>query len=814
MMWVAGQFLELAKAAQSKQDLRLVLLSLISTMIKHADSPRFYDDLRADIGMYEEIFSVFCEKILQIFTQGDILDCTFLYLAFIAPESSAGDDRFSPFIHSAQKLLDSNLSQEEAIMLAELGAIARVLANPAHQNLSFFTHTKQEIQAKTTIYTDNESKKLAKLDSGDSGGYCDDDGVAFFLANIMQTNIAGTSGMGAGRAAEFLIELFSIPCVGFLYIKSCVDRALSQAKSPIIMRNICNWQLHILWNAKNLFNNPNWLSLYDVWKRTLYDALAGLDRAISQAELETNQNLDSGVFASSAAPSADARVEADSMLELALYLQFFIYHMCGNSFRSQEQWRAFNVEISQYASAQYARYAQAFLPPFPKASTQKSGEREDERIIIGILRDRLVENSPFKVEYSLIKNLLASPEFTQHYEIKIYCMSLLEKSENNPETIAKIAALGIETIDIGLAFNRAEFYNSHLQKALALREIMLKDEVAMLISPNNGYGISDFLLASRCAQIQAFWSHGNYVYDVAGIDARLTHICNNQKHITHRGFSFYGIPVQMDRSFYNPKVPQELIANTRACYVDSSAKQPLYLFGVIGRLVKIDSLPYLEAVCALLERHSNWRFLACGLGNEGEIKQKISQINPQLLPRFFFSGYVDSAVYGHILDFWVDSFPMEQGESRIEYVAKGRGLSLRYYTMSAKELESTLGEQLASTQETIEMIIDECKSTKNSDTKAEQLESTIELARALDSGLFSDFASYRELALGFARETSAFSVAEYVEKATHIMRLCELDSNEYARKVAIQSAIHAMNSEIKARLGVEYFLAFAREHLV
>ena len=792
MVGTAGQFLELAKAAQSKQDLRMVLLSLISSLVKDTDSPRFYDNLRTDIGVYEEIFGTFCEKILQIFIQGDILDCVFLYLAFIAPENRASDDRFLPFIRSAQKLLDSNPSQEEAIMLAELGAIARVLANPACQNLSFFKHISQEIQIKNPIYTDNKPKKLVKLDSVDSGEYCDDDGVAFFLSNIIQTNIESSSGMGVARAAEFLIEFFSIPHIGFSYIKSCVNRALSQANYPITTRNICNWQLHILWNAKNLFNNREWLRLYPVWREQFYAALEQVAQALRDID-----------------DSTDVSPALAQWLDLALYLQFFIYHICGNSFSKQEQWQEFNTEISQYAVPIYAEFAAKFLPHLPKPSLSTN-----KRKIIGILRDRIVENSPFKVEYSLIKNLLASPEFTQHYEIKIYCMSLIEKSENNPQAIAKFAALGVETIDIGLGFNKAGFYNSHLQKALALREIMCRDEVAMLISPNNGYGISDFLLASRCAGVQVFWTHGNFVYDVSGIDARLTHICNNQKHITHSGFSFCGIPVQMDRSFYNPNIPQELIANTRACYVDSSAKQPVYLFGVIGRLVKIDSLAYLRSICAILEQNPHWSFLACGLGNEGEIKQKISQINPQLLPRFFFSGYVDSAVYGHILDFWADSFPMEQGESRIEYVAKGRGLSLRYYTMSAKELESTFAHQLDETRGIIEAIIDECRCANSGGEKVDSRgENSALLHNALESTFFSDFASYKECVLEFTRETSAFSEAEYVEKATHIMRLCELDPSEYARKIAIQSAIHAVNSEIKARLGVEYFLAFAREHL-
>lgn len=776
MMVEHSRFLGLMENAHTKQDLRMLLLSIVAHLLKSYSAQDISTSLSANLAIYEKIFESFRTKILQIFTQGDILDCGFLYLAFIAPKSLGADERFKPFIESVQKLLATQPSQEEYIMLIELGAIARVLANPSQQNLSFFN-------TNTDKYDNLCEKSLDNLDN---------DGVMFFLSRIMCASIDGIS---AGRCGEFLLELFSIQEIGVSCVRPAIIQAYAQAhlssQAPLLVRNICNWQLHILWNAKNLFNNREWLSLYPVWREQFY---AALEQAAQMLRKIHNSN---------AMPPALAQ-----WLDLALYLQFFIYHICGNSFSKQEQWQEFNTEISQYAVPIYREFAAKFLPYLPKSSPSTN-----KRKIIGILRDRIVENSPFKVEYSLIKNLLASPEFTQHYEIKIYCMSLIEKSENNPQAIAKLAKLGIETIDIGLGFNKAGFYNSHLQKALALREIMLRDEVAMLISPNNGYGISDFLLASRCARVQVFWTHGNFVYDISGIDARLTHICNNQKHITHNGFSFYGIPVQMDKSFYNPKVPQELIADTRACYVDSSVKQPVYLFGVIGRLVKIDSLAYLRSICAILEQNPHWRFLACGLGNEGEIKQKISQINPQLLPRLFFSGYVDSAVYGHILDFWADSFPMEQGESRIEYVAKGRGLSLRYYE-SAKQLESTFVSQLDETRGIIEAIIDDCRRVDPVGEKVDSRgENSVLLHNALESTFFSNFASYKECVLEFARETSAFSEAEYVEKATRIMRLCELDPSEYAKKVAIQSAIHAMNSEIKARLGVEYFLEFAREYL-
>ena len=767
-----SRFLDLIENAHTKQELRALLLSIVSYLLKTQLLGRA--DIVSSLSIYERLFESFRTKILGIFERGDILDCAFLYLAFIAPSTLETDERFDPFIESVQKLLETQPSQEEYIMLIELGAIARVLANPSSQNLSFFN-------TNTDKYDKVDEKSL--------------DGVMFFLSRIMCASIDGLS---AGRCGEFLLELFSIRDVGFAYVKPAVERAYIRAhyfaQAPLLVRNVCNWQLHILWNAKNLFNNREWLRLYPVWREQFYTALERVAQALRDID-------------GSAMPPALAQ-----WLDLALYLQFFIYHICGNSFSKQEQWQEFNTEISQYATPIYTEFAAKFLPHLPGLDSASHSSKG--RKVIGILRDRFVENSPFKVEYSLIKNLLANAEFKQHYEIRIYCMSLVEKSENNPEAIAKFAALGVETIDIGLSFNKAGFYNSHLQKALALREIVLGDEVAMLISPNNGYGISDFLLASRCAGVQVFWTHGNFVYDVSGIDARLTHICNNQKHIIHNGFSFCGIPVQMDRSFYNPNIPQEIITNTRACYVDSSAKQPLYLFGVIGRLVKIDSLAYLRSICAILEQNPHWSFLACGLGNEGEIKQKISQINPQLLPRFFFSGYVDSAVYGHILDFWADSFPMEQGESRIEYVAKGRGLSLRYYTMSAKELESTFAHQLNETRGIIEAIIDECGCANSGGEKVDSRgENSVVLHNALESTFFSDFASYKECVLGFVRETSAFSEAEYVEKATHIMHLCELDSSEYARKIAIQSAIHAVNSEIKAQLGVEYFLDFAKEHL-
>lgn len=45
-----------------------------------------------------------------------------------------------------------------------------------------------------------------------------------------------------------------------------------------------------------------------------------------------------------------------------------------------------------------------------------------------------------------------------------------------------------------------------------------------MISPNNGYDISDFLIAVRSAPKQVFWCHGSLEYEIEGLDKKITHL--------------------------------------------------------------------------------------------------------------------------------------------------------------------------------------------------------------------------------------------------------------------------------------------------
>lgn len=459
-----------------------------------------------------------------------------------------------------------------------------------------------------------------------------DEAIKLYIRGISHLNIHSST---SATSAEFIranfpkmqisMEIFLQAMSGVLEKEYYCSLSLEQRRS------ILNWQLHCFWNVSTFFNHRSWLELYPLWRELFYWHL---------------QNI--GV----------------ENMDHAVYMQFFIYHMCGNSFSSQEQWRSFSTEIDEYASSFYASFASSQNLPAPNSQTEG-------KITIALLRDRIVENSPYKVEYSFLKQLLSHKEFTEKYIIKIYLMSLLEKSENSQNAIESYKNLGIEICDVAPYCNQRVFYNSHLQKAMLLREMMIKDNVQILLSPNNGYGISDFLIASRVASKQIFWSHGNFVYNVQELDGRVTHICGSELEVKREGYEFVGIPVVMDNAFYNPPISPELIASNRSKFPEDKI-----ILGTIGRLTKIDSLPYLSMLVKIMKAFPNTIYLACGSGNTGEIKQKLQSIlkdeYEEFMQRFFFCGYVNNVTFGHLIDFWPDSFPMEQGESRIEYVAKGK----------------------------------------------------------------------------------------------------------------------------------------------
>ncbi|MGE4398778.1 MAG: hypothetical protein AB7D29_04560, partial [Campylobacterales bacterium] len=246
-----------------------------------------------------------------------------------------------------------------------------------------------------------------------------------------------------------------------------------------------------------------------------------------------------------------------------------------------------------------------------------------------------------------------------NYEIKIYSMSYFEKSANDQKCIDMIVRLGIEIFDGSEPFYKDGIYHSHLSKALYIRQKMLRDGVDIMMH-GSCYDINDFLVSSRVAPRQIFWSHGNHEYDVKEIDKKITHCA-----LQGCAYDFESFTVPMDtETFYNPYRDPRLIEHERSMYPKDA-----FILGVIGRLVKVDSDEYLQTIAEIMRQNQNTIFIAAGSGNMDSIRAKVEKLG--ISDRFYMPGHVDAHVYGHIIDLWCDTFPMNQGESMLEYAAKG-----------------------------------------------------------------------------------------------------------------------------------------------
>lgn len=630
-----------------------------------------------------------------IFSKGDIANP--LYLCLYKIVELEVDTRFESFI----KVVDNNLfaqgvSEEENVMLIELGSIARIFGRGRNE------------------------------------------GLKFYIQNICLIDMHTPS---ASKVASFILKAFKVLSIPFELFLSSIQELLSPERlfllEPKRRRSVFNWQIHTFWNIEHFFNHRDWLKLSPLWEEVFYALLVGTEA---------------------------------SKIDEALYLQFFIYHMCGNSFVSQKEWREFNRKITQKVESVYESFAQIFHLSKPDSFSKP-------KKIIGFLRDRIVENSPYKVEYSFLKNLLQCSEFSNQYEVRVYTMGLLEKSDDDEQVIKSYESLGIQVVNVVATFNQQGYYNSHLSKALAIRERMIRDGVDILVSPNNGYGISDFLLAARTATKQIFWSHGNFVYDLPQIDVKITHICGSSAVICHEGYEFMGVGVEMDEKFYNPQIPKNIIEEER----EKFPKNKLIL-GVIGRLTKIDSLGYLKSIINIMCQHQSI-FLACGNGNIYEIKQKIvslleeMQIKADFIERFYFPGYVNNAIYGHIIDFWLDSFPMEQGESRIEFCAKG-GLAITLSKESKQDRQN-------------------------------RLNAWLETHFSSDVSMFEPYFSLESLRQIWLEDSCvAYDIQDYISKANILLSLNQSQKQELSKKYLF---IRKVYDSYRKKKGIQSFLNIIKD---
>jgi len=417
-----------------------------------------------------------------------------------------------------------------------------------------------------------------------------------------------------------IIELVKELCSEYIYFNL----------TPTERRSIFNTILHILWSLPYVFNNNKWHELYSYWKKLIFKHL-----------------------------------QRDELNE-AMYLQFFNYHIISNLFQTQEEFSKYNDEINVPMIPYYQEYAIKHSFIEAKKTITSNG-----KINIALVKDRIDNTSITNTELSLFEILLKDKDFTDNYTITIYSCNYFEKSSDNPSIIKKFEQLGISIINPNKNIIKTEgFFHDHLKDAIKLRENIIKNDTDIMIIGTNNYPAVDFLFSVRTAPKQIFWSHGNTTYNVKNIDLYMLHGAKkNEGPRNFNGHLYHSFHIPLSMNILSPKVSQHSIDIEKEKYPKGKI-----ILGVIGRLVKIDSMEYLKVIVEVMKENPQTIFLACGEGDRNSIIQKIQSIDKEVLDRFFFTGHIDPHIYGHIIDIWPDTFPLPQGQSRHEAGIKGCAL--------------------------------------------------------------------------------------------------------------------------------------------
>ena len=343
--------------------------------------------------------------------------------------------------------------------------------------------------------------------------------------------------------------------------------------------------------------------------------------------------------------------------EIVFYLYTPLQFTWNGVSSTQEEFKIFNEKVEKkleeyVSSVLINKYS---LKPYVREINK------NQVIKVVFLQERLINYSINRVFYSLMKGL--SREQNKKFEFIVMDLNFKELGGSQEFEQEEIKKLGIKLIDCHKRFSKdIGFVYNTVDKALKIREWIIENNVDVLIGMHSRPEYN-FLFTTRTSPHQIYWSHGNFKYMIDTIDKRITHS-------SYECYDSFSLPLNIEK--YDPKISIEEVLEVRRTFPKDSL-----ILGSIGRLVKIDNFEFLETVKKIILKNPKTVYLACGSGDKNSIIEKLLKLD--ILEYFYFPGHINSHIYGHVIDIWLESFPYGNGESRAEYYNKESNVFIMIY---------------------------------------------------------------------------------------------------------------------------------------
>jgi len=345
---------------------------------------------------------------------------------------------------------------------------------------------------------------------------------------------------------------------------------------------------------------------------------------------------------------------------------FFLYAPLSISFLhgavTPEQQRKFNKEIDNRISKFIKN---TMIKKYNIKPVQDGYSNKKKKV--GFLIDRAVLHSPNNVAKELFKVLGSLKD--ENYEFYILNIEFCDLGPGLKKDENILKSTGLKYINFHKELNciNSAYYNQ-VQKALKIRNFIINEKFDILIANGILHPTVHFLFTTRTAPKQIYWSHGNCAIDFEGIDERISHF---QQDCSEFEWKIFDIPFSKEELVGSEEEKKEGLRIKKQLL--EKYGQDTVILGTIGRLVKIDNDEYIKTVAEIMKDNPNTIYIACGSGNNEGIKEKIKKYGiPE--DRFIFTGFINKHVYGWVIDVWLDTFPVYQGNSTEEIKAKGKAI--------------------------------------------------------------------------------------------------------------------------------------------